>query len=114
DRRTAPEAGRDGRRRRMDGCMSDLADLSATELLAGYRSKRFTPDDAVAAVLARIQTWNPKFNAFVLVDADGARAAARESSKRWTAGNPNGVLDGVPVSIKDLILTRGWPTLRGS
>src|SRR3954451_12952885 len=94
--------------------MTDLAALSATELLDGYRARRFSPEDAVAAVLARIDKYNPKFNAFVLVDAEGARKAARESAQRWVAGTPVGVLDGVPTSIKDLILTKGWPTLRGS
>src|SRR6185437_2384632 len=55
-----------------------------------------------------------RLNAFCVVDADRALRAARESEARWMRGTPVGLLDGVPVSIKDLLLTTGWPTLRGS
>src|SRR5579863_2638017 len=94
--------------------MTDLADLSATELLAGYRARQFSPREAVDAVLARIDRLNPRLNAFLLVDGEGARAAAAASEARWMNGTPCGALDGVPASIKDLLLTKGWPTLRGS
>ncbi|MCS6855984.1 MAG: amidase family protein, partial [Elioraea sp.] len=57
---------------------------------------------------------DPVLNAFCLVAWRTALAAARESERRWMKGEPQGLLDGVPVSIKDLVLTRGWPTLRGS
>ena len=92
----------------------ELADRSATELLALYRAKRTSPVEVTRACLARIEALNPKLNAFCVVDADGALRAARESETRWTRGAPEGWLDGVPVSIKDLLLTTGWPTLRGS
>jgi aspartyl-tRNA(Asn)/glutamyl-tRNA(Gln) amidotransferase subunit A len=52
-------------------------------------------------------------NAFCLV-SENALEEAKASEARWTAGQPRGLLDGVPVSIKDIILTKGWPTLRGS
>jgi aspartyl-tRNA(Asn)/glutamyl-tRNA(Gln) amidotransferase subunit A len=94
--------------------MSSPADLSATELLDAYRRKSLSPVEATRAVLARIDTLNPKLNAFNLVDAEGALASARASEARWTKGAPHGALDGVPASIKDIILTKGWPTLRGS
>lgn len=90
------------------------ADLSATELLAGYRSGQLSPVEATEAVLARIAEADPQVNAYVLVAAEEARAAARESERRWQRGAPVGALDGVPISIKDVLLTRGWPTLRGS
>jgi aspartyl-tRNA(Asn)/glutamyl-tRNA(Gln) amidotransferase subunit A len=93
---------------------TDLADCSATELLALYAARRASPVEALQAVLARVERLNPLLNAFCLVDAETALAAARASESRWQAGAPTGALDGVPVSIKDLILTRGWPTLRGS
>ena len=93
---------------------SSLADLSATELLAHYRARTASPVEATAAVLARIERLNPALNAYCLVDAEAALAAARASEARWQRGAPCGALDGVPTSIKDLILTRGWPTLRGS
>ena len=93
---------------------NELADLSATELLELYRAKRASPVEATRACLARIDAWNPTVNAFCVVDGDAALRAARESEARWTRGAPEGSLDGVPVSIKDLLLTSGWPTLRGS
>ena len=70
--------------------------------------------EATQAVLARIARLNPQLNAFCLVDADAALQAARASEARWQRGAPSGLLDGVPTAIKDLILTRGWPTRRGS
>ena len=97
---------------------NDLTQCPAHELLALYRSGQASPVDATQAVLARIERLNPQLNAFCLVDADAALASARASEARWRAhrseGAPVGELDGVPTSIKDLILTRGWPTLRGS
>ena len=93
---------------------SDLCFLSATELTAGYRDGSLSPVDVTRATLARITALNPVLNAYCLVDADGALAAAAESERRWRAGTPFSAIDGVPTSIKDLILARGWPTLRGS
>ncbi len=90
------------------------ADLSATELLAAYRKKALSPVEATSAVLERIQELNPKLNAFNLIDSDGALASAKASEARWSKGAPAGALDGVPASIKDILLTKGWPTLRGS
>lgn len=65
-------------------------------------------------MLARIERLNPTLGAYVLVDAESALTAARASEARWQAGRPLSAIDGVPASIKDLILTKGWPTLRGS
>jgi len=93
---------------------TQLTDCTATDLLALYRSGAASPVEATQAVLQRIAQLNPQLNAFCLVDADAALASARASEARWQAGTATGALDGVPASIKDLILTRGWPTLRGS
>jgi aspartyl-tRNA(Asn)/glutamyl-tRNA(Gln) amidotransferase subunit A len=92
----------------------DLAYLSAIELLDAYRQRRLSPVEVTRALLSRIDALNPLINAFCLVDHEAALASARASEARWQAGSPSGALDGVPASIKDLILTRGWPTLRGS
>ncbi len=98
--------------------MESLHALTATELLALYRSGQLSPVDAAQAVLDRIARLNPVLNAYCVVDADTALASARASEARWQRhrkdGTPVGALEGVPASIKDLILTRGWPTLRGS
>ena len=93
---------------------SDLADCTASELLDLYRRGQASPVDATRAVLARIERLNPRLNAYCLVAPDAALAAARAAEARWRAGTPCGPLDGVPASIKDLVLTRGWPTRRGS
>ncbi|MDH5205617.1 MAG: amidase [Hylemonella sp.] len=93
---------------------TDLTALSACELLALYRSGQASPVEATRAVLARIEQFNPSLNAYCLIAGDEALAMARQSEARWQRGQPCGALDGVPVSIKDLILTKGWPTLRGS
>jgi aspartyl-tRNA(Asn)/glutamyl-tRNA(Gln) amidotransferase subunit A len=93
---------------------TDLADCTATELIALFRSGQASPLEATQAVLARIDRVEPQLNAFVRVAREEALAAARASTARWQAGSPTGALDGVPVSIKDLVLTKGWPTLRGS
>jgi aspartyl-tRNA(Asn)/glutamyl-tRNA(Gln) amidotransferase subunit A len=87
---------------------------SATELVEGYRNKRISPVEATVAALDAIETYDGRVNAFVLVDREGAMAAAKESEARWHAGEPLGPGDGVPTSIKDALWTRGWPTVRGS
>lgn len=93
---------------------AQLADCTATDLLALYRSGQASPVEACEAVLARIARHDARINAFVCVDREGALASAAASAERWRRGEATGALDGVPVSIKDLILTRGLPTLRGS
>jgi len=93
---------------------TDLADCTATTLLRLYRSRQASPVEATRAVLARIERLNPILNAYCHVAPDSALASARASEGRWMQGAPAGELDGVPVSIKDLILVAGWPTLRGS
>ena len=93
---------------------TDLCFMPATELVARYAAKTLSPVEVTRAVLDRIRALNPKLNAYCLVDEDGALAAARASEARWRKGEPVGPVDGVPASIKDLVLARGWPTLRGS
>ena len=92
----------------------DVCALSATELLQLYRTKSLSPVEATRAVLTRIAELNPVLNCFNLIDAKSALDSARASEARWMKGAPMGPLDGVPASIKDILLTRGWPTRRGS
>lgn len=93
---------------------TDLADLTAAELLEGYAAADFTPVDAAEAALARIEQRDGDVNAFVLVDREAALASAEASAARWKTGKALGPGDGVPTSIKDIFLTRDWPTLRGT
>jgi aspartyl-tRNA(Asn)/glutamyl-tRNA(Gln) amidotransferase subunit A len=92
----------------------DVALMSATELLDRFRARELSPVEATEAALQRIETLDAQVNAFCLVDRDLALAEARGSEQRWLRQEPKGMLDGVPTSIKDLLLTKGWPTLRGS
>lgn len=92
----------------------DIALLSAAALVERYRAGTLSPVDVVRACLDRIAAHNPVLNAFRSVDAGGALAAAEKSAQRYETCKPKGPLDGVPVSIKDTLLARGWPTLRGS
>jgi aspartyl-tRNA(Asn)/glutamyl-tRNA(Gln) amidotransferase subunit A len=92
----------------------DPAMLSAAELRRLYRARQLSPVETTRAVLDRIERFDPEVNAFCLVDEGRALAGARASEARWHKGAPCGLLDGVPATIKDLVLTRHWPTLRGS
>jgi aspartyl-tRNA(Asn)/glutamyl-tRNA(Gln) amidotransferase subunit A len=94
--------------------MSDLTQRTATELLAMYADRSVSPVEVTQAVVARIEALDPTLNAFCYVAPDEALAAAAASEIRWQRGEPIGPLDGVPTSIKDLVLTKGWPTRRGS
>src|SRR5579871_4839927 len=92
----------------------DLALWSATELVDAYRRKAVSPVEATTAALARIERLDGQLNAFCVVERDGALGAARAAEARWQRGAPVGLVDGVPATVKDVLLTKGWPTLRGS
>lgn len=92
----------------------EIARLSAVELVALYRQRKLSPVEVTRATLDRIHRLDPQINAFALLDAEAALADARASEKRWQHNEPLGIIDGVPAALKDLILAKGWPTLRGS
>jgi aspartyl-tRNA(Asn)/glutamyl-tRNA(Gln) amidotransferase subunit A len=94
--------------------MKPFSECSATELNALYRAGEARPSEVVQDVLSLIDAKNPVLNAFRVIDHDGVMQAARASDQRWQDLRPQGLLDGVPVSVKDIILTRGLSTLRGS
>ena len=91
-----------------------VQELTAVQLLVAYRRCALSPVEALDALLARTAADDPAVNAFCLLDADRALDAARASEQRWQRGEPAGALDGVPVAVKDVFLTAGWPTRRGS
>jgi aspartyl-tRNA(Asn)/glutamyl-tRNA(Gln) amidotransferase subunit A len=93
---------------------SDIAFASAEALVDLYRKKALSPVEAAQALFERLDALQPKLNAFCVVDREGALAAAREAERRWRQGEPLSQIDGVPATIKDLVLMRGFPTLRGS
>ena len=94
--------------------MTALPDMTAGELLANYKTKKLSPVDAVDAVIAHIEKWEPKLKALYAPDFEGARKAAKASEKRWQAGKPQGSLDGVPITIKENIATKGVPVPLGT
>ena len=93
---------------------SKFCSMTASELLAGYRSREFSPVEVVRAVLERTAMVNPRINALFHIDADYALAAASASEKRWLRNEMTGTLDGVPVSIKDSVAAKGTPMWRGA
>ncbi|MBR1269953.1 amidase [Bradyrhizobium sp. AUGA SZCCT0222] len=94
--------------------VTSLHDLSAVDLLAGYRAKQFSPSEVLEEVLAHVAAWEPHIKALYLLDPEGARAVAKASTDRWQKGEPVGTLDGVPVTIKDNIATKDQPVPLGA
>ena len=98
----------------MGGIMKDLHLLSAGELLKKYQEKTISPVDVIKDVFDAIDRHDGKVNAFVMLDKEGAFKAAEQSAERWAEGKPIGQIDGVPTTVKDVVIAKGWPTLRGS
>jgi aspartyl-tRNA(Asn)/glutamyl-tRNA(Gln) amidotransferase subunit A len=94
--------------------VTSLHDLSAVDLIAGFRAKQFSPSEVLEDVLAHVAVWEPHIKALYAFDPDGARAVAKASTERWQKGEPTGALDGVPVTIKDNIATKGVPVPLGA
>jgi aspartyl-tRNA(Asn)/glutamyl-tRNA(Gln) amidotransferase subunit A len=95
------------------GLLSAPALLSAENMLTEFAHRRLTPVDVLQAVTERVARLNPAINAFVVMNPK-ALDAASESTMRWRVGRPIGALDGVPVTVKDLVDLAGFPTRRGS
>ncbi|WP_291296869.1 amidase [Elioraea sp.] len=94
--------------------LSTLLRLSVTEAAAAVRERRVSPVTLVEAVLDGIARTQGTLNAFVTVDADGARIAARAAEAAVMRGDTLGPLHGVPFSVKDLTWTKGLRTTMGS
>lgn len=92
----------------------ELVYKTASELLALYRSGETSPVEVTTAVLEQIDRLNPKLNAYRFVDRTGALDSAKASERRWMKGDPVGLVDGIPTSIKDSHYVKGWSTLHGS
>ncbi|MFH1342622.1 MAG: amidase family protein, partial [Pseudomonadota bacterium] len=94
--------------------ITSLHDLSAVDLIEGFKAGQFSPSEVLEDVLTHVAAWEPHIKALYAFDPDGARAVARASTERWQKGEPMGLLDGVPVTIKDNIATRGVPIPLGA
>ena len=93
--------------------MTDSADLSATDLAAAFAARTLSPTEVWAAVERRVSAWEPRVAALYAYDPEGARRDAAAATDRWSRGAALGPLDGVPVTVKELIATRGVPVPRG-
>ncbi|WP_296015516.1 amidase [uncultured Agrobacterium sp.] len=94
--------------------MADLIDLNTLEILALYRDKALSPSEYWQAVEERIEAFEPIVNALYAYDPEGARRQAAASTQRWLRGETLGPLDGLPVSLKELIATKGQPVPLGT
>lgn len=94
--------------------MSALHELGAAALADAYARASLSPVEVVDAVLARIDAWEPRINAMYLVHRETALATARESAQRWRAGRPLSPIDGVPVTLKENLYTKGDPAPLGT
>ena len=88
--------------------------MSARELLGAYRRRALSPVEAMASVIERVEAFEPHIHATWLYAPERALKEARASEARWAKGEPIGPLDGVPVTVKDNIATRGAPTPVGT
>ncbi|MGG7566744.1 amidase [Rhodovulum sp. DZ06] len=87
---------------------------SATQMLADFAAGRLAPSALLEACLARIAATNPAINALTAFDTARARAEAAAADRRWRDGAPMGLLDGLPIGVKDLQDTAGLLTTYGS
>src|SRR5882757_9212922 len=87
---------------------------SIAEITASVRSKKLSPVEIVNAHLKRMEAMRPKLNAFVHIDADGARAQARGAEDAVLRAAALGPLHGVPITIKSCIDVAGWSCPAGS
>jgi Asp-tRNA(Asn)/Glu-tRNA(Gln) amidotransferase A subunit family amidase len=94
--------------------MSDLHELSAAALSRLYAAGEASPVEVTQAVIAHIARWEPQLCALYAYDPEGALGQARESEARWRAGQALSPLDGVPLTLKENIATKGVPLPAGT
>ncbi|HZY51608.1 MAG TPA: amidase [Reyranella sp.] len=87
---------------------------TASEIAQAYARGELSPVEMVEQVLQRAERLQPHLNFLVLIDREGALAAARASEERWRRRAPLSAFDGIPTSIKDTTPLKGWPTRYGS
>ena len=93
---------------------NQLSMMSACDMVRKFKDRTLSPVEATQAALGKIALLDETYNAFLLVDPERALADARNSETRWMMSEPRGAIDGVPSTIKEVVLSKGWPTRRGS
>tara|TARA_R110001606_G_scaffold324743_1_gene471496 strand:- start:568 stop:1983 length:1416 start_codon:yes stop_codon:yes gene_type:complete len=94
--------------------MPELHQLTATQLLEGYRTQAFSPLDVAETLISHIDQWEPHINALYTYRPESLLETAEASTRRWAKGEPGGALDGVPITLKELIATKGMPVPGGT
>lgn len=94
--------------------MTQIHQMSAAELAAAYRSKSLSPVEVTRALFARIARWEPELNAMYRIHSEAALAAASAAEARWRGREPASALDGVPITLKENLYTRGDPAPLGT
>jgi aspartyl-tRNA(Asn)/glutamyl-tRNA(Gln) amidotransferase subunit A len=94
--------------------MASIHDLTVAELAASYSGGELSPVEVTRALFARIDAWEPRLNAMYRIDRDGALKQARDAEARWRVQAPLSTLDGVPVTLKENIYTKGDPAPIGT
>src|SRR6476659_5986788 len=94
--------------------MAALHELRAREMVSGYARRELSPVEVTQALLARIERWEPRINALYRVSAEQALGQARAAEARWRSGAPLSPLDGVPITLKENLNTRGDPAPIGT
>jgi aspartyl-tRNA(Asn)/glutamyl-tRNA(Gln) amidotransferase subunit A len=92
----------------------ELADLSAVELIDRFANRTVSPVEALEAVLALVGRWEAHLHATYAFDPEGACGAAQASEARWRNARPLSALDGVPVTVKENIASKGVPVPLGT
>ena len=93
---------------------NDILAMTATQLRAHFVDRQLSPVEVANCLLDQIERVDGQTNGFCLVDRETSVALARAAEQRYVDGCPSGLLDGVPVAVKDVFLTPMWPTLKGS
>ncbi|WP_375309903.1 amidase [Bradyrhizobium sp. A5] len=93
---------------------NDLCFLSAVELREQIHGKKISPVEVTRAVLARAEALQPELNCFITLCGEEAMEEARAAERKVMAGEPLGLLHGVPVTVKDIVNTRGVKTTFGT
>jgi aspartyl-tRNA(Asn)/glutamyl-tRNA(Gln) amidotransferase subunit A len=94
--------------------MTDMADLTAVELVSLFASRKLSPVEYFGWLEDHIARWEPSLQALYRYRPDAAREEAKASTDRWMQAAPRGPLDGIPVTVKEIIATQGDPTPLGS
>ena len=91
-----------------------MHDLTARDMARAFRRRELSPVDVTRALLERIRAWEPRINAMYRVSDELALEQARAAEARWRSGTPLSPLDGVPITLKENIATRGDPAPIGT